>query len=238
MWSKMSLTMWPRLAGETTTLLSENPRSLLITHPQHVQVTRTEYEVFNRPIEAFHADNTSTRTDYDDAGRIRFQYNELNRVTEQKYDPYGRPIESIAPDPDGPSNSLPSPVTRFEYDAVGNRTASIDARGNRTQYAYDALNRNIISTNAEHDEQRVLYDAVGLVVATVDALGRASYTQYDERGRAKLARTPDPDGDGPQHASETHSQYDSAGNLIEQTDPRGVTTSLEYDAQNRFGQNH
>ncbi|MCG8450021.1 MAG: DUF6531 domain-containing protein, partial [Pirellulales bacterium] len=216
--------------------LPVDPRDLIGSDPDYVQVTETRYDSLNRPNEVVNADGTSTQIVYDNVGRIKFTYDELGRKTESTYDQYGRLASTILPDPDGdgPGNLLTSPVTRFEYDAAGNQTAVIDPNGNKTTFEYDVFDRVVTTLDAEGGETRSLYDVAGQLVAVTDALGRAGYTLYDKRGRQKKVRTPDPDGNGPQLAAESEFKYDAAGNLIEQIDPRGYKTTFEYDELNRL----
>ncbi|MBN1601925.1 MAG: RHS repeat protein [Chitinispirillaceae bacterium] len=47
----------------------------------------------------------------------------------------------------------------LEYDAVGRRTASIDANENRTEYEYDAVMNNTLVRDASGNVTRYEYDA-------------------------------------------------------------------------------
>ena len=207
-----------------------DPRDLITTvNPGDnlVQVVETRYDPLDRPEETVYVDagtsggDTSTRTSYDAAGRVRFTYDELGRESELRYDAYGRLAELILPDP-GTGN----PTTTYQVDAAGNQTAITDPNGNTTRFVYDALGRNVATIDPLGGRTRTVYDIAGQRVATVDALGRASYVLYDSRGRRKIARTADPDGNGPQLAAETEFAYDAAGNLIRQIDPLGIRNPL------------
>jgi len=219
-----------------TVTIPADPRALITTANKNanlVQVTETLYDGLGRVVEVIQSDGLSTRTTYDASGRIDFQYDELDRPTEFRYDQYGRLQQTELPDPDG-AGPLTSPITTFQYDAAGNQTAIIDPRNNLTAFTYDVFNKIITTTNALGEQQQALYDVAGQLVATANALGHATYTRYDERGRIQSLRLADPDGSGSQVAAVTKFEYDVAGNLVKQTDPRGFVTQFDYDALNRL----
>ncbi len=218
----------------------DDPRSLITPAAiaaNSIQLIETQYDVFNRPIEVIAASGSinqeASSNVYDHTGRVVYSYDELGRVSELRYDQYGRLLETVAPDPDG-TGSQSSPITRFEYDAVGNQTAIIDPNGNRTVLQYDVFNRVVNTIDALGGKTQTLYDTAGQLVATVDALGRATYSVFDKRGRLTKTRSADPDGTGPLLPSESQFEYDGAGNLLRQIDPRGYETHYEYDDLHRL----
>lgn len=228
------------LSGQTSTLLSDDPRSLIQTHEAFVQEVEFKYNNLNQFVETVYVDagvtpgtDTSTKTLYDLAGRIRFQEDELGRITETVYDDYGRLQQLILPDPDSINPTLTSPVTTFSYDAVGNVLTVTDANQHTTRNTYDALNQLISRANAENETTRLLYDLAGQVVGDIDAHERALYFAYDNRGRTKLQAAADPDGDDFREAPKRHFEYDAVGNLTNIVDPGGYTTRFVYDALNR-----
>jgi YD repeat-containing protein len=199
-----------------------------------VQVTETDYDTFDRPVAVTHADGSMTRTVYDAAGKLRYQFDELHNRSETVYDEYGRVAKIIAPDPDGPVNEQLSPISEFQYDAVGNVVAVVDPRGFTTHREYDLRNRLVTETDATGAVRRSIYDAAGQMVASIDPRGFAASTRYDDRGRIVRQQLVDPDGAGPAIAAVTTHKYDDVGNLEYTTDPQGVTTWFEYDSLNRL----
>ena len=203
-----------------------------------VQMVETSYDSLNRPVEVSDAGGTTleqtTRTVYDPAGRVVYQYDELGRRSELRYDEYGRLAETIAPDPDGDGTLYTSPITQYEYDDAGNQTAIIDPNGNRTEFKYDVFNRVVTTTDALLGQSHVVYDVAGQMVAAIDALGRAAYSLYDNRGRVVKSVSADPDGSGELLPSETQFEYDAVGNLTSQIDARGFETTFQYDVLNRL----
>ena len=222
-------------AAATATLLA-NPRDHQTpadVTAKKVHVASMRYDAFGRLLKAINADDTVTRTTYDAAGRVRFQYDELNRVTEFRYDAFGRLDKTLLPDATTGAITAASPTTAYRYDAVGNRIATIDPRGFTTRFEYDAFNRLTATVDAQGNRTRTVYDVAGQMVAAVDALGRAAYTLYDKRGRAIEQRQADPDGAAPGVAPVTRHRYDDADRVVETIDALGYSTTYQYDNLDR-----
>ncbi len=119
------------------------------------------------------------------------------QATKIEYDERNRPIREIRS-----LNTGPDPITQYEYDAYGNRTAEIDPRGNATLREYDPIYHSFVSE---------ITNAAGLSVQyTVDP------------GRGSLLSQTDPNG----HTREA--RYDGLGRLVEKTESGGETL-LSYD---------
>jgi RHS repeat-associated protein len=114
------------------------------------------------------------------------------------------------------------------YDAAGNVLARIDQRGNRTSFAYDALNRLTQTTDALNNLTTTVFDANDNVAATVDARGNRTSFSYDSLNR--LTQTQDAAG------GLASVVYDTAGNVLARIDQRGNRTTYSYDADNRLTQ--
>ena len=69
-------------------------------------------------------------------------------------------------------------VTTTVYDAAGNMTEVDYARGYKTTYAYDTLNRRVAMTQAAGTSDAAttttVYDAVGNISQTIDPLGHTT----------------------------------------------------------------
>jgi YD repeat-containing protein len=115
---------------------------------------------------------------------------ELGRRTESVYDysGYGRLQQIVLPDPDGAAGSQTSPITKYQYDAVGNIVEIIDPRNFTTSRAYDKRNRIVEETDGAGSVRRSIYDAAGQMVAVIDPRGFAAHAHYDDRGRVILER--------------------------------------------------
>lgn len=116
------------------------------------------------------------------------------------------------------------------YDAVGNRTNSVDQLNRTTTYIYDALNRLIETIYPDGSTNGTVYDDVGRVSQTIDARGTITANAYDAAGR-RIAVTNAFNISG--IASSNLYTYDSNGNQITFTDANGHTTTNVYDVLNR-----
>ena len=76
-----------------------------------------------------------------------------------------------------------SVTNRFDYDALGQRLAEIDALGNATIYDYDAAGRLLSTADPAGFVTSYAYDAAGRRIATTDALGNTVHSEYDAAGR-------------------------------------------------------
>ena len=110
-------------------------------------------------------------------------------VSTRIYDLNGRLIEER--DPFYPTTPA-GHVVRYEYDANGNPTATMDKVGKRWEKTYDALNRVIAERDPEGDVRRTSFDAAGRVLVIVSPNGNPTSHEYDGRGR--LAKWKDPEG--------------------------------------------
>ncbi|MFC1824940.1 RHS repeat-associated core domain-containing protein, partial [Thermodesulfobacteriota bacterium] len=158
------------------------------------------------------------------------------------YNAYGKPVEmsdangvvtSMAYNADGRpiSRTTAGFITTFEYDGVGNLTAT-HLPGGRT------------ITNG--------YTDAGLLERIEDSLGNGILYSYDPEGNrireeiqddgGTLRRYVDYEYDGFNRLKKTHypegpyeeRNYDDAGNLVAMTDPKGLQTQYGYDPLNRL----
>lgn len=187
------------------------------------------------------ADDVVTRYTYTARGLLDTQTNPAGVITDLDYDQFGRLIR-ITHARGTPDEA----VEEFEYDAAGNRTATIDANRNRTVYEVDVMNRVRRTTLPDPDGNGPLtatltqyaYDAAGNRISTTDALGNVNFEEHDARNRVVRSIGTDPDGDGPLSAPVTQYTYDDAGNQTSVTDPLGNVTRYVYDARNRRTEIH
>ncbi|MDA1052746.1 MAG: dockerin type I domain-containing protein [Planctomycetota bacterium] len=170
--------------------------------------------------------------DYDEFGNVASVEEQVNdsanptRTTTFLYDKLNRLIEVTTPDPDGSGLEERSATTEYAYDAFGNLSRV-------TQKNYDP----ILAVETSH----------------------TSCMYYDNRNRLTWSVEPDPDADTSATSCNAtppvtppvawtnsefpaawsdrpvfHFAYDKNNNLLEMTDPRGNTTSYEYDALDRL----
>ena len=129
-------------------------------------------------------------------------------TTTYYYDSLGRKTAEVQPDPDdidGTNGPLPAPITLYGYDANGNLTSVVDARG----ASDDTLDAVGYATDVNGD----------------DAAHTTTY-RYDESGHKIEDILPDPSGNT---ANPVHSYvwyyYDGNGNLLYEVNSNGATAS-------------
>ena len=152
--------------------------------------------------------------------------------------------DSINGELDSPTD-LKAATVHCEYrDAVGRKTAEIDASGRTTRFGYDGLGRLILvvlpnpatganpalvdgsSPDAGTLTTRYAYDEVGNKIRQTDAEGRETRWEYDSMGRETARVLPG--------GEREEKRYNAAGELVEHTDFRGRVTRYTYDAAGRL----
>lgn len=125
------------------------------------------------------------------------------------------------------------PVTKYEYDAVGNPTKTTDNSLN-TSYIeqYDTVNRPIVlsephptNPNTQQGQISTQYNALDIVTNVTDP--RSLSTAYTKNAFGETLSLASPD------TGTSSSAYDNAGNLLTRTDARGAVATYTYDALNR-----
>ncbi|MFD0200882.1 MULTISPECIES: polymorphic toxin-type HINT domain-containing protein [Saccharothrix] len=181
-----------------------------------------------------HQRRTAYRYDVD-GNQDRVEVSDLlggdpTRVTTTDYDDHNRPNRVV--DPEGGETS-------FDHDRFGNRTSTVDANGNRYDYAYTARNNvaEIRLRDWRGDPpgspvtgeyvvlQAYTYDLAGRMVSDTNAMGRRlEYEYYDDdlRKSITLKGFRDQDSTVRDYVVERNT-YDKAGNLTEQVTGNGST---------------
>ncbi len=137
-------------------------------------------------------------------------------------------------------------VTTYDYDDVNNSVITTDPRGNdpsdhvtgQTLDQDDGLGRlqyEIVDYNSPNPlKTSYTYDRDGNEATVTDPTGSTVTNIYN--GLDELIETIDPvvidTGVGPEQYR-TYSFYDGDGNLVKQIDPRGITSTTDYDNLNR-----
>ncbi|MGB0371721.1 MAG: RHS repeat-associated core domain-containing protein [Opitutales bacterium] len=207
-------------------------------------------DAFETPLE------TISSTRYSSTGLAYLAIDPRGNHTETEYDSAGRPVKVWQADPDtGLINRQPvddtsvgSPLTETIYDAASNVSATINPRGHRWDYTYDARNRQ---TKEEapavvdySDPAQPLvrpttltdYDGVGNVIGTTDTRGLTTVIEFDNANRPRSTTTaPVPVfGEASAQALVTTTTYDKNSNITSVTDSEQNLTVNFYDALNRL----
>ncbi|MBK1702980.1 FG-GAP-like repeat-containing protein [Halochromatium glycolicum] len=212
--------------GNRTTVTNPNGRT-----------TTYVYDALDRVIRVDHPDVTladgSTQISsqinlYDAVGNLIGEVDERGNRTDHGYDAAGRRTSTLQPEVyDAVTDSLVRPQTLYEYDANGNRSAVVDAKGNRTEYSFDREDRPTGTLFADGNTTAVGYDDLGRETSRTDAAGLVTEYAYDALGRQTAVSLPPPNpGDA---RPETLFTYDELGNPLTQTDANGHVTAFTYD---------
>jgi RHS repeat-associated protein len=159
------------------------------------------------------AGNRTAETTFDPQGAVKRQlsrvYNQLGQLREQR------------------DAQLRAYVS--EYDANGNSTASTDPLNVRSTQSFDPLNRlqqSLQDVGGLNVSTGYQYDAQDRLTRVIDPKGL--HTDYSYSGLGDLTQLSSPD------TGVTTYTVDAAGNRLTQTDARGVTVTMQYDALNRL----
>src|SRR5262249_24320953 len=89
-------------------------------------------------------------------GLVDTETDELGTVTDYDYDQYGRLTKTTFA-----SGSSASAFREYHRDQAGNVTSLVDENGHSTGYSYDAMNRVVTQVNAKQDRTTYAYDPAG-----------------------------------------------------------------------------
>ncbi|MBB5407663.1 YD repeat-containing protein [Paraburkholderia sp. HC6.4b] len=161
-------------------------------------VTRMEYDRLGHLVRSTDAEGYSELYAYDAFGNRTGYTNKVGGQFSYTYDRRGLMLSETLPVTSGGQ----AVVNTFEYDARGNRIATIEAQGLKeervTRYGYDLLDRQITLTGvsvyqagfpASTTETRV-YDAQGNLTSITDANGHTTTLYYDVAGRKTAQVSP------------------------------------------------
>ncbi len=194
-----------------------------VTYDRDGRPLATEDALGNK-IEFVYGDPAATGSG--NAGDLPIAINYPTFTQSTSYDSRGRPRTiTITPKPAFNLNNTPALVTRYGFDAAGNRTEVTDAAGNVTRYSFDALRRITSVTDATNGVTRTAFDQRNKVLAVQDANGNQHVTQFDRLGRKTKETQP-----GGEAWTWT---YDAVSNLATQTDAKNQTATFDYDAADR-----
>lgn len=187
------------------------------------------------------SDDVTWSFDYNARGQVIAATDPLLRETRYVYDDDGPDLGRLTAVTTSVGTESAS-TTGYGYDLAGNVASVTNARGFRTTFEYDSMNRLVKTTEADPDGPGqplpspvtvAGYDAAGNRTSVRNPEGRVTQFQYDRLGRLERVVYPDPDEGGPQRAPEDVLGYDRNGNLVFERDPAGMTTTYAYDPRNQ-----
>jgi RHS repeat-associated protein len=190
-------------------------------------------------IDVTDATGAKTRLQFTGTGQLQSIQDPLNRSTQFAYDGNGYLSQITAPgnaiyrysyDSQGRLLSQVDPANQsiaFTYGANSNApTAVRDAKGQTTQYTYNAHGELTGITYLDGQSETYTYDLSGRLRQVKERSGDTFTYTYNSVGRI----TRKDFGDG----TYERFTYDSAGRVATVRDVRGGTTTLTYDTNNRL----
>lgn len=223
------LTSTTNALGDTTTYTYTAEGYLESTTDPLGHTTTNGYDEYGQRISVIDAEGNMVLYRYDELGQLIEAEDSEGRITRNEYDDAGhvvkvtRNYDASRPQNDQGQYNI---VTQYEYDALGNRTATTDTLGHTTRQEYDSSGHLVRRIDAAGGVTTSTYDANGNLIEEMDALGRPTRFVYDEKNR--LLRTIDAMGNVRENS------YDAATNTSAATDALGRTTTFIYDGMNRL----
>ncbi len=217
--------------------------------PKYVMTSKRENSVTSETLDRYQyidgmGNPVQTKTEYETPGQWIASdvfYDKMGRVSAQS-----NPYLSNTSAYQFPSLDT-KPSIRYEYDILSRPIRILNPDGTQIQrvfdhwtvtewdenshfksYKFDARQRLLsVTENNMGAQYHTLYEYLptGELERIIDHPANVTTITYDTLGRK--TRMDDPD------MGVWHYAYDLAGNLVEQTDARGITVSIRYDALNR-----
>ncbi|EPD2714203.1 hypothetical protein ACR80D_005337, partial [Escherichia coli] len=190
-----------------------------------------------RVVKKEHADGSITRSEYDEAGRLKAQTDAAGRRTEYRLHmasgavtavtgPDGRTVRygynsqrqvTLVTYPDGLRSSR-------EYDERGRLTAETSRSGETTRYSYDDPASELPTgiQDATGSTKQMAWSRYGQLLAFTDCSGYTTRYEYDRYGQQTAVHR--------EEGISTYSSYNPRGQLVSQRDAQGRETRYEYSA--------
>ncbi|MFL9059704.1 RHS element core protein, partial [Escherichia coli] len=190
-----------------------------------------------RVVKKEHADGSITRSEYDEAGRLKAQTDAAGRRTEYRlHMASGKLISVILPDgrtvrygynsqrqvtsvtyPDGLRSSR-------EYDEKGRLAAETSRSGETTSYSYDDPASELPTgiQDATGSTKQMAWSRYGQLLAFTDCSGYTTRYEYDRYGQQIAVHR--------EEGISTYSSYNPRGQMVSQKDAQGRETRYEYSA--------
>ncbi len=221
----------------TKSLFDANGNLLNSTDAKGIQRTNT-YDNFSNLKTATNSKGM-TSMNYDAKGNMVDMTEADGNITTQAYDIYGNRMSTTASDGtqklyayDTGSNYQTSGtdamgrITETESDKFGNVTSQLDAKQNRTSFAYDQQLLLKGVTNAQGGSSPYTYDGNGNLLSVVNAEGKKTAFTYTGQNQLKSRTMP--------MGEVTTLGYDHNGNLTSTMKPSGTNLTNTFDSVNQL----
>ncbi|SFQ19233.1 YD repeat-containing protein, partial [Variovorax sp. PDC80] len=193
-------------------------------------ITRSDYDANGNVVKITDPRGNAAFYYYDAAGHVTLSVDPEGYATANSYDMFGQTLSikryfgrvtgaySATQAPALPGTNPSDALTRFEYDAAGRLSRTIDAESNAERYTYNALGQRETLTNK---------------------LGGVTTYAYDRLGRVASETLPitSKNASGQAVAVVNQTTYDAFGNKLTTTEAAGLPeqrlTTYTYDGLNR-----
>ncbi|WP_270170225.1 RHS repeat-associated core domain-containing protein [Paenibacillus sp. SYP-B4298] len=228
-------------ASTASVVYTDSTNQAVITDESGI-VTRMRWDRFGNLIEEAIREGSTYRIlrslGYDTYGRVDWERDNANRMTDYDYDSWSRIVKTTYPD-----NSYAT----VQYDDINRQVMTVDPEGNRTRTTSDVLGRTILSQiwrGGQYQQlESMTYDREGNILTHANATNATTTYTYDVLGRTQSVKDAlqkeysytyalagpmtaiiYPDG------NKIRKQYDELGRLIKQTNELGQIDKYFYDA--------
>ncbi|WP_260683401.1 RHS element core protein, partial [Escherichia coli] len=169
-----------------------------------------------RVVKKEHADGSITRSEYDEAGRLKAQTDAAGRRTEYSLHMASGAVTAVT-GPDGLRSSR-------EYDEKGRLTAETSRSGETMRYSYDDPASELPTgiEDATGSTKQMAWSRYGQLLAFTDCSGYTTRYEYDRYGQQIAVHR--------EEGISTYSSYNPRGQLVSQKDAQGRETRYEYSA--------
>ncbi|HDP7989185.1 TPA: RHS repeat protein [Escherichia coli] len=190
-----------------------------------------------RVVKKEHADGSITRSEYDEAGRLKAQTDAAGRRTEYRLHMASGAVTAVT-GPDGrtvrygynsqrqvTSVTYPDGLrSSREYDEKGRLTAETSRSGETTRYSYDDPASELPTgiQDATGSTKQMAWSRYGQLLAFTDCSGYTTRYEYDRYGQQIAVHR--------EEGISTYSSYNPRGQLVSQKDAQGRETRYEYSA--------
>ena len=190
-----------------------------------------------RVVKKEHADGSITRSEYDEAGRLKAQTDAAGRRTEYRLHMASGAVTAVT-GPDGrtvrygynsqrqvTSVTYPDGLrSSREYDEKGRLTAETSRSGETMRYSYDDPASELPTgiEDATGSTKQMAWSRYGQLLAFTDCSGYTTRYEYDRYGQQIAVHR--------EEGISTYSSYNPRGQLVSQKDAQGREIRYEYSA--------